>query len=400
MLICLLLVSTFLASTDGQTTSILHPTNTFPIPSLNSWIQFATEVNYTTARFENNTWFFSGLRASGKAGYPISGHLHISATNCTVSISYLQAWTQPEIGSMGMQWIRYNVMNGSGTQTLDTNDLFPNSKKWTEWTVKINGEKVENGTFWNLSNSGMLTISTQKPSLVEVSVIHVAVDSSTAPLPAPEPALHDFTSADHFPIPASNGSINFEVAGSYDKVSLEGNIWNFENLTLNNYAINAGIFAPNVTGRDVLPYILQCGYPANVGISVVNCNVTVTGITPYTWHSHSPGLNFTVQGEGSQTFAFPFELDRFYWSAIIDGVPKPTNEDWFVNNYQLQITNATSNVSLIGELKPQSHPPNMILYNELISILAFGGTALLLIIAIIILVRRKRRASINSSFSS
>ncbi|HZK56339.1 MAG TPA: hypothetical protein VFC84_19455, partial [Desulfosporosinus sp.] len=100
----------------------------------------------------------------------------------------------------------------------------------------------------------------------------------------------------------------------------------------------------------------------------------------------------------SQSFAFPFELDRFYWSVIIDGVPKPTNEGWFVNNYQLQITNATSNVNIIGELKPQSYTP--ILYNEQIFILPFVGTALLLIIAIIILVRRKRRASINSSFSS
>jgi hypothetical protein len=389
VLIFLLLFSAVFIEASAQTTSIL-PTDTFAIPTLNSQIHFATEVDYTSASLENNTWFFTGLHASGKAGYPLSGHLHISAKNCTVFITYLQAWTQPEIGGVGLQWIKYNVINGSGTQTLDTNDLFPNSVKWTNWTVKINGEVKEIGTSWNLSDSKLLTISTQKPSLVEISVIHEAVGSEAAPLPKPEPALYNFTSADYFQIPASNGTINFETAGSFDKASLDSDTWNFVNLTLSSYTINAGIFAPNVTGRDVLPYILQCHNPANLGISLQNCAVTITGISPLTCHSISPELNYTIQGNGSQTFTFPFRLASFNWTVYIDGVPKLNNDGWFqTSDYQLKITNATSNVSVIGEAIPVAFPP--IVYGTPIIVLAFAGTTVLLTIVIVILGCRVHR---------
>lgn len=389
MLISLLLVSAFFAGVNIQTSSSL-PTETFAIPALNSQIHFSTQVNYTAANLENNTWFFTGLQASGKAGYPISGHLHISAKNCTVFISYLQAWTLPE-GGVGLQWIKYNVINGSGTQTFDTNDLFPNSTKWTNWTVKINGETKQIGEDWNLSDSKLLTISTQKPSLVEISVIHEAVGSSTTPLPLPEPALHNFTSADYFQIPTSNGSLNFEAAGSFDEASLYSDTWNFVNLTLSSYAINAGIFAPNVTGRDVLPYILQCGYPANFGVSVQNSNVTIRGIYPLTWDSPFPELNYTVQGIGNQIFTFPFQLSSFNWTVYIDGVSKSNNDGWFLtSDHQLEVTNATSNVAIIGEPIPNDRSPKI--FNPLIFPLASAGTAVLLTIALVVLVGRRQRA--------
>ena len=217
---------------------------------------------------------------------------------------------------MGLQWIKYNVINGSGTQTLDTNDLFPNSTKWINWTVKINGETKPIGEDWTLSDSKLLTISTQKPSLVEISVIHEAVGSSTAPLSLPEPALHNFASADYFQIPTSNGALNFEAAGSFDESSFEGDTWNFVNLTLSSYAINAGMFAPNVTGRDVLPYILQCGYPANFGVSVQNSNVTITNISPLTGESPFPEVKYTVEGFGNQIFTFHFNYPPLIGQSI------------------------------------------------------------------------------------
>jgi hypothetical protein len=50
------------------------------------------------------------------------GESSLFRQNCAVTVVYLQSWAQPEIGSVGLQWIKYGV-NGMGTQTLDINDL-------------------------------------------------------------------------------------------------------------------------------------------------------------------------------------------------------------------------------------------------------------------------------------
>ena len=316
-------------------------------------------MTYTSANLENNKWFFTGLYGSGKAGYPIHDNLHISAENCTVVVFYLQSWPQPEshYSSTDMQWIKYDVV-GKGTQTLDGNDLFPNSVNYTQWTVKINGQTKPMGDDWRYSPSKQLIITTSgQQSTVEVSVYHVPVGSDLAPLPSPEPALKNFSSTDYFPTP-NNGSINFAVAGSFDKASLDKDTWNFVNLTLSNYATNSGVFAPNVTGRNVLPYILQCGYPADLGVSVLNSNVKITGISPLTWESYTPGLNYSVKGVGSQFFTFPFKLSAFNWTVNIDGVSRSNNDGWFLtSDYQLKVTNATSNVSITGIPLPNDWTP-------------------------------------------
>jgi hypothetical protein len=386
----LLMVSFSLPLAIAQTGSI-SPTDTFPISTLNSKIQFAVEVSYTSATLEGNTWYFNGLHASGKGGYPINGHLHISANNCTVCIAYLQAWAQPEIGAVGLQWIKYRV-TGSGTQTLDTHDLFPDSTKWTKYTVIVNGKLQEMGDTWNLSDTQLLTINTLEPSsTVELSVYHESLNSSTAPLPAPQPPLHNFTLADNFEIPACNGTFSFGVPGSFDEARLDGAVWNFVNLTLNSCAINAGVFAPNVTGRDVLPYILQAGYPATLGFSVEDCKVRITSITPLTWHYGSPELNYTVQGCGSQTLTLPYRLSDFNWTVYIDGVARLNGDGWIqTSDYQLKITNATSNVSVRGIMIPKGYPP--ILYQPPIFIWLGVGAAVLLSTLISIRVLRRKRA--------
>ncbi len=380
-----------LAITQGGSIST---TDTFAIPALNSQISFATEVNYTSADLQGSTWYFTGLHADGKGGYPINGHLHISAENCNVSINYLQSWSQPEIGSVGLQWIKYSVV-GVGTQTLDANDLFPNSNRWTEWTVMINGNISQMGESWNYTDNKQLVIHTGKVSSnVQINVQHTAESSDTAPLPPPAPANVNFTSKDYFSIPSTGAAINFAVDGSYDQADLNNDTWEFTNLTLSSYAINAGNFASNVTGRNVLPYILQAGYPANLGVSAQGCNLTITGVTPLTWHSYEPGINYTVQGIGSQLFTFPFEIGKFNWSITIDGMQKENGDGWFIiNDHQLRIDNASKQVQIDAVVLPSHWVPVVpfSFYLPVVLSIVIIGTALTIGTAAFILQKRRKK---------
>ena len=381
-------------ATPDNSSSFPHPSLvTFAIPAFNSQIGLYSNVNYKTAKFENNTWFFTGLKSNSQGYIPIQGNLYISAKNCSVIIGKLQEAPAHVYSEVEYQWLGYSV-NGSGTQTLYVNALLSDSARWVEWTVRINGETKQIGDSWNYSYiSKELTITTsEENSVVGIGVDDVPDYSSLAPLPTAEPALKIFTSADRFQIPSRNGTINFATDGSYDKSNFDGDSYNFINLTLNDYVIDAGEFASNVTGRDVLPYIVQAHYPANLGISVENCNITITGISPLTWHS-MPKLNYTVQGTGSQVFKFPFPLAAFNWTVYIDGVSKANNDGWaLASNNQLKITNATSNVAIIGEELPVIDRPTE-LYNSLIGqlALAIGGTALILTIIILLIMQRRHR---------
>jgi hypothetical protein len=225
--------------------------------------------------------------------------------------------------------------------------------------VTINGEVASMGESWNYTDSKQLIISTIEPhSFVEIWVEHTAEGSDLAPLPSPKPAAINFTSVDCFNIPSRNGTINFKVDGSIDEATLNADTWNFVNLTLSTYSINAGTFAPNVTGRDVLPYIYQFGYPASMGVSVENCNISITGIIPLTWHSYAPRIDYAVSGVGSQILTLPFELAKFDWTVVIDSVSKQKGDDWsIIGDNQLKIVNATTNVTISGVLKPVSFPP-------------------------------------------
>jgi hypothetical protein len=379
-------------TTPDNSSSFPHPSLlTFTIPAFNSQIGIYSNVNYKTAKFENNTWFFTGLKSNSQGYIAISGNLYISAKNCSVIIGKLQEAPAFVYSEVQYQWLGYSV-NGSGTQTLYVNALFSDSARWIEWTVRINGETKQIGDSWNYSYiSKELTITTsEENSNVEIGVDDIPDYSSSAPLPTAEPALRFFTSGDRFQIPSRNGTFNFATDGSYDKSNLDEDSYNFINLTLNNYVINAGKFASNVTGRDVLPYIVQAHYPANLGISVENCSIIITGISPLTWHS-MPELNYTVQGTGSQVFKFPFPLAAFNWTVYINGVSKANNDGWSLEtNNQLKITNATSNVAIIGEELPVLDKPTE-LYNSLMGQLALAiGTTVLALATIILLIKHRR----------
>ena len=385
-------------ATPDNSSSFPHPSLvTFDIPALNSQIGLYSNVNYKTVKFENNTWFFTGLKSNSQGYTSIQGNLYISAKNCSVIIGKLQEAPTLVYSEVEYQWLGYSV-KGSGTQTLFVNALFSDSARWVEWTVRINGETKQIGDSWNYSYASKeLTITTsEENSNVDIGVDDVPDYSSIAPLPTAEPALKIFTSADRFQIPSTNGTINFATDGSYDQSNIDGDTYNFINLTLNNYVINAGKFASNVTGRDVLPYILQAHYPANFGISVENCSITITGISPLTWHS-MPELNYTVQGTGSQVFKFPFHLSAFNWTVYIDGVNKANNDGWSLEtNNQLKITSATSNVGIIGKELPvlddgTSYSPLM---GQLTLAIAVIAVPLTIVIALIVTRRHRKTAKI------
>ena len=386
-------------ATPDNSSSFPHPSLvTFAIPAFNSQIGLYSNVNYKTAKFENNTWFFTGLKSNSQGYIPIQGNLYISAKNCSVIIGKLQGAGAHIYSEVQYQWLGYSV-NGSGTQTLYVNALFSDSARWIEWTVRINGETKQIGDSWNYSYiSKELTITTsEENSNVEIGVDDVPDYSSLALLPTAEPALRFFTSADRFQIPSTKGTINFATNGSYDQSNIDGDTYNFINLTLNNYVIDAGKFASNVTGRDVLPYIVQAHYSANLGISVENCSIEITGISPLTWHS-MPEINYTVQGTGSQVFKFPFPLAAFNWTVYIDGVSKANNDGWSLEpNSQLKITNATSYVAIIGEELPVIDKPTE-LYTSLMGQLALAiGTTVLVFTTIILFIKHRRYRKTFSS---
>lgn len=68
--ICFLFLCASLAGAAAQS-NIITTADTFPIPQLGSQIRFAENLNYTSATIENNTWYFTGLKAGGYAGAPI-----------------------------------------------------------------------------------------------------------------------------------------------------------------------------------------------------------------------------------------------------------------------------------------------------------------------------------------
>jgi len=154
------------------------------------------------------------------------------------------------------------------------------------------------------------------------------------------------------------------------------------------------VFAPNVTGRDVLPYILQRGYPANLGVSAQECNLTITGINPLTRHSYEPGINYTVQGIGNQIFTFPFKLAKFNWTITIDSVQKQNGDGWFIiDDHQLKIVNATQQVEIDAVVLPSYHIPVVpfSFYLPVILSIVIIGIALAVGSATLILHRRKRK---------
>lgn len=84
----------------------LTNTNQFIIPTYNSTINFSNNGSYESAKFENNTWFFTGLLLNGSnllftdadilSKSYTHGNLSIFASDCNVTITNFDLLLTPE----------------------------------------------------------------------------------------------------------------------------------------------------------------------------------------------------------------------------------------------------------------------------------------------------------------
>ena len=119
-----------------------------------------------------------------------------------------------------------------------------------------------------------------------------------------------FTSATQFPIPITNGSINFSQIGYYEDAALVNDTWVFTHLQLESEQTDLLSSSPNT---------------ANLNITAQNSNITVTSferlLTPDGGDINNTGswltagwLNYTVTGVGRQVIELQFNLAN--WTAI------------------------------------------------------------------------------------
>ena len=87
-----------------------------------------------------------------------------------------------------------------------------------------------------------------------------------------------FTSNDKFSIPELNGSIRFNVNGTYSSATLQNNTWVFTDLKLANSPI-----------------------VRTLKISVENSNITVYYYRTFPQFGRSTSIRFNVEGQGKQS---------------------------------------------------------------------------------------------------
>jgi len=90
-----------------------------------------------------------------------------------------------------------------------------------------------------------------------------------------------FTSIDKFVIPELNGSIRFNVNGTYSSASLQNNTWVFTDLKLSNSSI-----------------------VRTLKISVEDSNITVYYYRTFPQFGRSTSIRFNVEGQGKQSVNF------------------------------------------------------------------------------------------------
>jgi hypothetical protein len=109
----------------------------------------------------------------------------------------------------------------------------------------------------------------------------------------------NFTTADKFSIPATNGIISFGVNGSYSTAALQGNVWTFTDLHLN---------------RSQQIAVLK--------ISVENSNMTITSYSTRNATSYqipNESLRYRIVGEGKVTV-----------NLGTSNANKSSGSDWYV----------------------------------------------------------------------
>jgi hypothetical protein len=135
-----------------------------------------------------------------------------------------------------------------------------------------------------------------------------------------------FWNNDIFAIPMLNGNIKFTLNGTYYEASLENTTWVFQNLQDENSLA-----------------------PLNLRVSVQNCNVTITSCRTYNGTVPITSLQYTVEGQGVQSFKLSPLQRGGEWSVTFNRSFIGENEGWTLSsNGTLAVTNAPSgsNVTL------------------------------------------------------
>jgi hypothetical protein len=145
-----------------------------------------------------------------------------------------------------------------------------------------------------------------------------------------------FKPTDKFDIPAYNSTISFATGGTYERASLENNMWKFVNLRWNN-----------------------TGPLENLTVSAQDSNVKITTYQRFNAGTVAARLRYTVVGHGTQTFNFGFTMKEGGWTVSLNGRLMGENDGYNVSPDQtITVTGATVNASI-----------------SYFNLNAFGGTA-------------------------
>jgi hypothetical protein len=154
-----------------------------------------------------------------------------------------------------------------------------------------------------------------------------------------------FSPADHFSVPAYNGSISFAVNGTYSKATFENNTWTFTNLRLTN------------------------SHPLeNFQISTQNSNATIFSyVTSNNTAFPNVRLRYEVEGQGKQILNLGLgpEEEGFEWTVSFNGVNINEGKNWSISREgTFVITDATGNISIVGFTFGNITPSNLPFYQQ------------------------------------
>ncbi len=150
-----------------------------------------------------------------------------------------------------------------------------------------------------------------------------------------QPQFTALTAQDNFAMIEYNGTINFAAGGRYGSAYYENNTdpWNHYWRFIDLYVGNSTFVQTNPTTRMLT-------------ISAQNCSVTIMSYDQTENNPVSGQLNYTVTGLGSQSLSLGGAFVNI--SVYVDGVAKPQNDGWVMNQNTewITITEAKLNVSI------------------------------------------------------
>ena len=185
-----------------------------------------------------------------------------------------------------------------------------------------------------------------------------------------------FKTTDSFEIPNTNGSINFAVNGTCEKINLENNRWNFISLQLNNN---------------------QNEEKLDLKVSAKECNVTITSIRIY---NRTIGqdtvkrarLSYDRAGSGIQSFDLGLDPERGEWDVRFNGVYVAENRGWSLSSDGiLTVTGVTGNVILSFYGIPDSNFHQSFINQHSVVIIVIFITVMTITFSIAIKTRKKER---------